>query len=65
MICVVRRCLLCRDRDYRWGTSQGGSYLGDGVKTDTLVVRGLTGTVRQIIATHSMDKLHHFSAIKY
>lgn len=44
---------------------KGVRYLGDGVKTDSLVVRGLTGTVRQIIATHSMDKLHHFSAIKY
>lgn len=44
---------------------KGVRYLGDGVKTDTLVVRGLTGTVRQIIATHSMEKLHHFGAIKY
>ena len=44
---------------------KGVRYLGDGVRTDSLVVRGLTGTVRQIIATHSIDKLHHFSAIKY
>ncbi|NWG07063.1 MAG: class II fructose-bisphosphatase [Chloroflexi bacterium] len=44
---------------------KGVRYFGDGVKTDSLVVRGLTGTVRQIFATHSMDKLHHFSAIKY
>lgn len=44
---------------------KGVRYYGEGVKTDSLVVRGLTGTVRQIFATHSMDKLHHFSAIKY
>ena len=44
---------------------RGVRYFGEGVKTDSLVVRGLTGTVRQIIATHSMEKLHHFSAIKY
>lgn len=44
---------------------KGVRYFGEGVKTDSLVVRGLTGTVRQILATHSMEKLHHFSAIKY
>lgn len=43
----------------------GVRYFGDGAKTDSLVVRGLTGTVRQIIATHRMDKLHQLSAIKY
>jgi fructose-1,6-bisphosphatase II len=44
---------------------QGVRYFGDGAKTDSLVVRGLTGTVRQIIATHRIDKLHALSAIKY
>ncbi len=44
---------------------QGVRYFGDGAKTDSLVVRGLTGTVRQIIATHRIDKLHELSAIKY
>ena len=43
----------------------GVRYFGEGAKTDSLVVRGLTGTVRQITATHRMDKLHHLSAIKY
>ncbi len=43
----------------------GVRYFGDGAKTDSLVVRGLTGTVRQITATHRMDKLHQLSAIKY
>ena len=44
---------------------EGVRYYGDGAKTDSLVVRGLTGTVRQIIATHRIDKLHRLSAIKY
>lgn len=44
---------------------KGVKYLGDGARTDSLVVRGLTGTVRQITATHRMDKLHELSAIKY
>lgn len=43
----------------------GVRYFGDGARTDSLVVRGLTGTVRQIIATHRIDKLHALSAIKY
>jgi len=43
----------------------GVRYFGDGAKTDSLVVRGLTGTVRQIIATHRIDKLDKLSAIKY
>ena len=44
---------------------QGVRYFGDGASTDSLVVRGLTGTVRQIIATHRLDKLHRLSAVKY
>ncbi len=44
---------------------KGVRYFGDGATTDSLVVRGLTGTVRQIIATHRIDKLDHLSAIKY
>jgi fructose-1,6-bisphosphatase II len=44
---------------------QGVRYFGDGASTDSLVVRGLTGTVRQIRATHRLDKLHHLSAVKY
>ncbi|HEY9152228.1 MAG TPA: class II fructose-bisphosphatase [Anaerolineales bacterium] len=43
----------------------GVRYFGDGATTDSIVVRGLTGTVRQITATHRMDKLHQLSAIKY
>jgi fructose-1,6-bisphosphatase II len=44
---------------------KGVRYFGDGASTDSLVVRGLTGTVRQIFATHRIDKLHVLSAIKY
>jgi fructose-1,6-bisphosphatase II len=44
---------------------KGVKYTGDGARTDSLVVRGLTGTVRRIEATHKLDKLHELSAIKY
>lgn len=43
----------------------GVKYTGHDARTDSLVVRGLTGTVRQILATHRLDKLELFSAIKY
>ena len=36
---------------------KGVRYFGNGARTDSLVVRGQTGTVRQIIATHRLDKL--------
>jgi len=44
---------------------KGVRYFGNGASTDSLVVRGLTGTVRQITATHHIDKLRQMSAIKY
>lgn len=44
---------------------KGVRYFGDGARTDSIVVRGLTGTVRQITATHRIDKLFELSAIKY
>jgi fructose-1,6-bisphosphatase II len=43
----------------------GVKYFGAGARTESLVVRGLTGTVRQITATHRWDKLSQLSAIKY
>jgi fructose-1,6-bisphosphatase II len=43
----------------------GVRYFGSGATTDSLVVRGLTGTVRQIRATHQIHKLRQLSAIKY
>lgn len=44
---------------------QGVRYFGHGARTDSLVVRGLTGTVRQITATHRLDKIEQLSAVKY
>jgi fructose-1,6-bisphosphatase II len=44
---------------------QGVRYFGDSASTDSLVVRGLTGTVRQITATHQIDKLRKIAAVKY
>lgn len=44
---------------------KGVRYYGEGASTDSLVVRGMTGTVRQINATHRIDKLRQFAAVKY
>jgi fructose-1,6-bisphosphatase II len=44
---------------------KGVRYFGDGASTDSLVVRGSTGTVRQITATHRIDKLRQLGGIKY
>ncbi len=44
---------------------KGVHYFGDGARTDSLVVRGLTGTVRQILATHRLDKLDALSFVSY
>lgn len=42
---------------------RGVKYTADGARTDSLVVRGLTGTVRQIRATHRLDKLRRLTAL--
>ena len=44
---------------------KGVRYFGDSATTDSLVVRGMTGTVRQIAATHQIDKLRQLSAVRY
>ncbi|HSO13334.1 MAG TPA: class II fructose-bisphosphatase [Anaerolineales bacterium] len=44
---------------------KGVRYFGSGASTDSLVVRGMTGTVRQITATHRIDKLNQLGAVKY
>ena len=44
---------------------RGVDYIPRGAKTDSIVMRGLTGTVRQIQATHSFDKLELISRVKY
>lgn len=44
---------------------EGVSYFAESARTDSLVMRGLTGTVRRIIATHSLKKLDLISSIQY
>ncbi len=44
---------------------RGVRYLGYGAETTSLVMRGKTGTVRQIEAVHTWDKLMKISAVKY
>ncbi len=44
---------------------RGVKYFGEGAETDSLVVRGLTGTVRQIHAVHRWEKLQNLSPIQY
>ncbi|HEX7974936.1 MAG TPA: fructose-bisphosphatase class II, partial [Anaerolineales bacterium] len=44
---------------------RGVSYFKDGARTESLVVRGLTGTVRHISAIHRLTKLDLISAIQY
>jgi fructose-1,6-bisphosphatase II len=43
----------------------GVSYFRDGARTDSLVMRGLTGTIRRITATHRLSKLSKISVIPY
>lgn len=44
---------------------RGVDYIPHGAKTDSIVMRGLTGTVRQMKATHRLDKLDLISWVKY
>lgn len=44
---------------------RGVQYFPDGATTESLSMRGLTGTVRRIIATHRLSKLARISAIPY
>ena len=44
---------------------KGVDYFADGAVTESVVMRGLTGTSRRIIATHRLTKLSHISAIPY
>lgn len=43
----------------------GVKYFPRGARTTSLVVRGVTGTVRQVTATHSLDKLEKISPLDY
>lgn len=44
---------------------KGVNYFAEGAVTDSLVVRGLTGTVRRVTATHRLSKLARISQIAY
>lgn len=44
---------------------EGLDYSSDGAQTHSLVMRGLTGTVREITAYHRISKLERISAISY
>ncbi len=44
---------------------KGVDYFGGGATTDSVVLRGLTGTSRRIIATHRLTKLSQISTIAY
>ncbi|HOV05970.1 MAG TPA: class II fructose-bisphosphatase [Anaerolineaceae bacterium] len=44
---------------------QGVRYFKDGASTDSIVMRGLSGTVRRVISTHKLNKLQRISAIRY
>lgn len=44
---------------------RGVSYFGDGARTESIVMRGTTGTVRLITATHRLGKLSKISEIEY
>ena len=43
----------------------GIKYYSHSARTDSLVIRGSTGTVRQIIARHNLNKLNPISQIEY
>jgi fructose-1,6-bisphosphatase II len=43
----------------------GVSYFPNGATTDSLVMRGLTGTWRRIQATHRLDRLGRISSVPY
>jgi fructose-1,6-bisphosphatase II len=43
----------------------GVKYYSQGARTSSLVVRGLSGTVRQINSVHRWDKLRRISSIEY
>jgi fructose-1,6-bisphosphatase II len=43
----------------------GVKYYGDGARTQSLVMRSKSGTVREITARHKWDKLMQISQVKY
>jgi len=43
----------------------GIKYFSHGAQTSSLVIRGLTGSVREMIARHNFDKLNPISQVEY
>jgi fructose-1,6-bisphosphatase II len=43
----------------------GIKYFSHGARTDSIVIRGVSGTVREIISRHNLDKLNPISRIEY
>lgn len=43
----------------------GVKYYGDGARTHTLVMRSKSGTVREIISRHRLNKLSQYSEVSY
>lgn len=43
----------------------GVKYFSHGAMTDSLVIRGLTGSVREMTARHNFDKLNPISQVEY
>jgi fructose-1,6-bisphosphatase II len=43
----------------------GVKYFGSGARTHSLVMRSKSGTVREVIAQHRLDKLMQFSAVAF
>lgn len=44
---------------------KGVEYMPNGAETDSVVLRGLTGTIRRVTSTHRLDKLQRISEIQY
>ena len=44
---------------------RGVDYFADGATTESVVMRGLTGTSRRIVSTHRLTKLSQISSIPY
>jgi fructose-1,6-bisphosphatase II len=43
----------------------GIKYYSHGARTDSISIRGITGTVREIVGRHNFEKLNPFSQIEY
>jgi fructose-1,6-bisphosphatase II len=44
---------------------RGVRYFGDGARTQSLVMRSKSGTIRVVDSTHRWHKLMRFSAVKF